>query len=91
MSLSLILAALWVLAATVVALLPFRAQFPPGIALLVVAPLLIGFIAWQHGAVWGIVALAGFASMFRNPLIYFARRALRRDTPPPRPDAGQEE
>lgn len=80
MSLSLIAGCFWVIAATLVAFLPFRAQFPPGIALLVIAPALLGWIGWEHG-VW--VTLAGvlaFASMFRNPLIYFIRRA-RGDVP----------
>lgn len=75
MSLSLIAGCFWVLAATIVAFLPFRAQFPPGIALLAVAPALLGWIGFEHG-LW--VTLAGtlaFASMFRNPLIYFLRRA----------------
>jgi hypothetical protein len=80
-SLSLTLACLWALAATIVALLPYRRQFPPGIALLVAAPFLIGFIAWEHGAVWMLLALAGFVSMFRRPLWFLGRRALGLDRP----------
>lgn len=88
MSLSLILGSLWVLAATITAFLPYRAQFPPGIFLLFAAPVLIGFIGYEHGPLWAGLAALGFASMFRNPLIYFARRALGRPrrgdpTPPP--------
>lgn len=54
-------------------------QFPPGILLLVAAPFVIGFVAWQHGAVWMLVALAGFVSMFRRPLWFMGRRLLRLD------------
>ena len=76
MSTSLLLACLWVLAATVVAFLPFRAQFPPGIALLIAAPVLLVWLAMDHGVIWAVIGFLGFASMFRNPLIYFAKRAL---------------
>lgn len=80
MSLSLIIGCAWVLLATIVAFLPMRQQYPPGIALLIAAPLLLGWIAWDHG-VWIFVAgTLAFLSMFRNPLIYFLRRA-RGETP----------
>lgn len=75
MSLSLIAGCLWVLVATVVAFLPMRHQYPPGIALLLAAPVLLGWIAWDHGAWIFGAGLLAFLSMFRNPLIYFLRRA----------------
>lgn len=74
MSLSLITAAVWALLATLVAFLPMRAQFPPGIALLFAAPVLIGWIAWDHGVLLAGVGVLGFISMFRNPLIYLVKR-----------------
>ena len=74
MSLSLILASLWAIAATVTALLPFRMQFPPGIVLLVMAPFLIGFIGWQHGVIFAALGFLAFVSMFRNPLRYIWAR-----------------
>ena len=76
MSLSLTLAALWAIAATIVALLPMRLQYVPGVALLVAAPFLLGFIGFEHGLWVAALGLAGFVSMFRNPLRYFYRRAL---------------
>lgn len=81
MSLSLTLACVWALAATVVALLPMRLQFPPGFLLLIAAPFLLGFVAWEHGLWLFLAALAGFVSMFRRPLIYYARKWTGRDTP----------
>ena len=75
MSLSLILACLWVLAATVVAMLPMRRQFLPGGTLLFLAPVLIVVIWWDHGAWFGVPALLGLLSMMRNPLRYLWRRA----------------
>jgi hypothetical protein len=78
MSLSLILACLWALAATAVAFLPMRLQFPPGIVLLLTAPLLIAFLGYEHGVIVALLGVAGFVSMFRRPLGYLARKALGR-------------
>ncbi|SDD16386.1 DUF2484 family protein [Ruegeria marina] len=78
MSLSIILGTAWVLAATGVALLPLRRQYAPGLALLILAPMLILFIGYEHGVLPGLLALAAFVSMFRNPLRYLWGRATGR-------------
>lgn len=67
---------LWVLAATIVALLPIRWQFAPGLVLLILAPVLIVWLALAYGLWMGAAALVAFLSMFRRPLIYLAKRAL---------------
>ncbi|WP_300514406.1 DUF2484 family protein [Aliiroseovarius sp.] len=82
MSWVLIASGLWVLAATAVAFLPMRTQYAPGLFLLVVAPILMYFLAKEHGAVVFALALAAFLSMFRRPLTYFARRMLGRQSEP---------
>jgi len=74
MSPSLVLGCVWVLAATIVAMLPMRRQYLPGMALLITAPVLVAVIWRDQGWVWGLVAFAGFLSMFRRPLAYFWRR-----------------
>ena len=76
----LILCCLWVLSSAVVALLPMRRQYVPGVALLIAAPVLIVAIGFQHN--WGIavLGLAAFLSMYRNPLKYFYAR-LRSNHP----------
>ena len=74
MSTSALIAAFWVLAATGVAFLPMRRQMIPGLTLLILAPLLILYLGWQHGWWWVAIGLFGFASMFRNPLRYFWSR-----------------
>jgi hypothetical protein len=74
MSWPLIAAIFWVMAAAITAMLPYKRQFPPGLTLLFMAPLLIAWLAWEHGPIVGLVALAAFASMFRNPLLYFWRK-----------------
>lgn len=75
MSLSLLLGCFWVIAATVVAFLPMRRQYGPGLVLLIAAPALIGFIGYEHGWIIAAAGTAGFVSMFRNPLRYLWRRA----------------
>jgi Protein of unknown function (DUF2484) len=82
-------AILWVLAATVTAFLPYRRQFPPGVTLLVLAPVLIVWIGYENGWFWVVPALLAFLSMFHNPLIYMTKRLLGR--PVQRPvDLGEE-
>lgn len=68
-------AVFWVLASTIVAMLPMRLQYVPGVILLALAPVLIIW-TWIDVAWWaGLLALAAFVSMFRNPLRYFWARA----------------
>jgi len=76
MTLSLILACIWVVAAALVAMLPMRHQFAPGIGLLICAPFLLAFLGYQHN--FWIVLLAAIAiiSMFRRPLFYMLRRLI---------------
>lgn len=84
MSLPLILGCVWVLAATATAMLPMRRQMVPGVALLVAAPVLLGWIGYSHGWIWLAIGLFAFLSMFRNPLLYFLRRAMGRPAPLPK-------
>ena len=84
MSLPLILGCVWVLAATATAMLPMRRQMVPGVALLVAAPVLLGWIGYAHGWIWLAIGLFAFLSMFRNPLLYFLRRAMGRPAPLPK-------
>lgn len=74
MSLSLLLACIWAILATVVALLPMRFQYRPGLLLFLAAPCLMIFIGVEHGAWVAGLACLGFVSMFRHPLRYFWRK-----------------
>ena len=76
MSLPLIMGCLWVIAATITALLPMKQQMVPGMTLLVLAPVLLVWIGLTHGLLWVGLGVFALLSMFRRPLIYFARRAL---------------
>jgi hypothetical protein len=84
MSLPLVLGGLWIIASAVVAMLPMQRQMVPGIALLIAAPMLLVWIGWVHGWLWLAFGLFAFVSMFRNPLLYFLRRALGRPAPLPK-------
>lgn len=66
----------WVFASATVAMLPMRYQYAPGILLLLAAPVLIVWIGYDVGYFAAAAALVAFLSMFRNPLIYLARKAL---------------
>ena len=78
MSWPLILGCVWVLAAAATAMLPMRRQMVPGLTLLAAAPVLLVWIAYVHGWLWLAIGLFAFLSMFRNPLLYFLRRAMGR-------------
>ena len=78
------LCVLWVFASALVALMPMRWQYVPGVLLLLSAPLLIHAI-YQSGGVW--LALAGmlaFVSMYRNPLRYFWKKLTGQQVEIPR-------
>lgn len=75
MSWAAISASLWVLAATVTAMLPMRRQYVPGVTLLILAPVLIVWLGAVHGWWLSVLAGLGFVSMFRNPLRYLLARA----------------
>lgn len=65
---------IWVIAITIVAMLPMRLQWFPGLALLIAAPALLAWIAADHG--WWVLTLGAFAfmSMLRRPLGYLMHR-----------------
>ena len=74
-SLPLLFGALWIIAAAVTAMLPMQRQMLPGWTLLIAAPVLLIWIGAAHGWLWVAFGAFAFLSMFRRPLIYFARRA----------------
>ena len=67
---------LWIIAASVTAMLPLRLQRYPGFPLLIAAPVLLVWIGEVHGWPWLAAGLFAFLSMFRRPLNYLGRKAL---------------
>ena len=84
MTTSLYLACFWAIAATFVALLPMRLQYVPGVSLLLLAPLLMGYLAYEHNVWIVLLAFAAVISMFRRPLVYYIRQFY--NLPSRRPD-----
>lgn len=83
MSAPLILGGLWIIAAALSALLAMRHQMVPGLVLILAAPVLLAWIGREHGFWWLAFGLFAFLSMFRKPLIHFARKALGLPAPVP--------
>ena len=63
----------WVLACTVIAMLPIRRQIVPGVMLMMAGPFLIWVLIDQLGWLVGGIALFAFLSMFRNHMIYMTQ------------------
>jgi formate/nitrite transporter FocA (FNT family) len=78
MTISLTLACIWVVAAAIVAFLPMRLQYAPGLTLLLLAVPLLVFIGFQHSFWVVLLAVGGLVSMFRRPLWFLGRRLLGR-------------
>ncbi|MFV1877052.1 DUF2484 family protein [Nioella sp.] len=73
MTISLTLACVWVVAAAIVAFLPMRMQYVPGLTLLVLAVPLLVYIGIQHSFWVVLLAVMGLVSMFRRPLWFLGR------------------
>lgn len=78
MPLSLTLACLWVLVGAIVAMLPMRYQYAPGLTLLILSVPLVVFIGRDLGGIWAAVVVLAVLSMFRRPLVALVRHLHRR-------------
>ena len=58
-----------------------RYQFAPGLALLLLAPVLVAWIAFSHGPWLAFAGVLAVLSMFRRPLAHLARRFTSKETP----------
>jgi hypothetical protein len=80
MSLSLFLVCLWVIVAALIGAGPKRWHWPAAWALIAAGVPLLGFVTWQHGAIWGLVVLLAGMSTLRWPVYYlwlWLKRTLR--------------
>ena len=79
MSLSLILACLWAIAANFAAMLPSRKNhWPAAYVLIALGIPLLGYITLQHGPWIALILAAMAASILRWPMIYLARWVRRK-------------
>ncbi|MEZ5732642.1 MAG: DUF2484 family protein [Paracoccaceae bacterium] len=80
MTLSLVLACLWAIVATVTAMLPSRDHhWRAAYVLIALGIPILGWVTYQNGPWVGLLVLAAGASVLRWPLIYLWRW-LRRKT-----------
>ncbi|SMY07718.1 DUF2484 family protein [Flavimaricola marinus] len=74
MSLSLVLAFVWLIVANVLALIPSRDNhWQRAYALIALGVPLLGFVTWQNGPIVGIILLIAGVSVLRWPVIYLGR------------------
>jgi len=74
MSLPLILAFLWLIVANVVAMFPTRDHHWTNAYILIAVGIpILGWVTYDQGPIWGMLVLAGGASVLRWPLVYVWR------------------
>lgn len=74
MSLSLVLAFLWAIAANVLAMIPSRDNhWRRAYALIAVGVPILGYVTYQNGPWIGLAVLLGGMSLLRWPVIYLGR------------------
>ncbi|KIC39564.1 MULTISPECIES: DUF2484 family protein [unclassified Leisingera] len=82
MTLSLTLAAVWALAANVLAMIPSRDNhWRRAYVLIALGIPLLGYVTYENGPWWGLAVLLAGMSVLRWPVLYFGRwvkRALGR-------------
>ncbi len=83
MSASLIAICLWAIAANVSAMFPSRRKhWPAAIVLLATGIPILGWVTYENGPLWGLLALAAGMSVLRWP-VFFLWRWLRRQVTGP--------
>ncbi|MGR3344687.1 MAG: DUF2484 family protein [Paracoccaceae bacterium] len=71
MNTSLILALLWLVLANVVGMFPSKKKhWPAAYALIAVGVPILGYVTYESGPIFGLLALIAGASILRWPLIY---------------------
>jgi len=83
MNTSLIAFCLWAVAANVSAMFPSRRKhWPAAIVLIAVGIPILGWVTYQNGPLWGLLALAAGMSVLRWPVVFLWRWLRRQVTGP---------
>ena len=76
------MAAVWALAANILAMIPSRdGHWTRAYVLIALGVPLLGYVTWENGPWWGLAVLLAGMSVLRWPVIYlgrYIRRSLRR-------------
>ena len=73
----------WLIAANLLALFPSRDHhWRAAYVLIAIGIPILGWVTWVNGPFWGLLMLAGAASVLRWPLIYLWRWAKARTMGP---------
>ena len=79
MTVSLVLACLWALAANLLAMMPSRNHhWRRAYLLMALGVLILGFVTWQNGPWIGLMVMAAGMSVLRWPVIYLGRWMRRK-------------
>ncbi|MES2843907.1 MAG: DUF2484 family protein [Pseudomonadota bacterium] len=81
MTVSLTLACLWAVLATVAAMLPNRIHWPAAYVLIAVGIPLLGWVTYQNGPFIGMLVLAAGVSVLRWPVLFLFRWIARKTRP----------
>ena len=73
MTTSLVLACLWAVMASVIAMLPARIHWPAAYVLIAVGIPILGFVTYQNGPILGLIVLAAGVSVLRWPVLFLFR------------------
>ncbi len=74
MTLSLILACVWVVAANLLAMIPARDNYWRRAYILIAVGIpLLGYVTYENGPWWGLAVLIAAMSILRWPVIYLGR------------------
>jgi len=74
MSIAVVAALIWLIAANVIAMFPSRDQHWTNAYILIAIGIpLVGLVTYEHGPIWGMLFLVAGASVLRWPLIYLWR------------------
>ena len=83
MNTSLIIALLWLVLANVIAMFPSRKNhWPAAYALIAIGVPILGYVTYESGPVFGLLALIAGASVLRWPVIYawrWVKGLIKRD------------
>lgn len=79
MTLALVAAFVWLIVANVLAMFPSRDNhWRAAYGLIAVGIPILGWVTYENGPIWGLLLLAGGASVLRWPVVHFWRWSKRK-------------